>query len=262
MTKILLTGASGQLGTHLRAWFAARGRAILATDIVAAADGGPVEIADLADRSAVERLMAQDVSAVVHFGGMSKEAGWQTVLDANIVGSYNIFEAARLHGVKRVIFASSYHAQGMYRLDATPIGVDAPYRPDTLYGVSKAFGETLSRLYFDKFGIECLVIRICTAGNPRMPREARLWCNREDLANLVERGLDVPVLGHRILFGISDNPNAFYHNTPDPALGWAPQHSALELGSPADPLQPLDPADPVHRWTGGVFANWGHFDDA
>jgi uronate dehydrogenase len=261
MTKILLTGASGRLGTHLRAWFAARDRAVLATDIVAAEDGAPIEIADLADRQAVDRLMAQDISAVVHFGGMSKEAGWQTVLDANIVGSYNIFEAARNAGVKRVVFASSYHAQGMYPLEATPIGIEAPYRPDTLYGVSKAFGETLSRLYFDKFGIECLAIRICTAGNPGTPREARLWCNRDDLANLVERGLDVPVLGHRIVFGISDNPNAFYRNTPDAALGWTPQHTSLELGQP-DPRQPLAPDDPRHRWTGGVFANWGHFDDA
>lgn len=260
MPQILLTGASGRLGTHLRAWFAARGRAVLATDIVAPEDGGPVEIADLADRAAVDRLMARDISAVVHFGGMSKEAGWQTVLDANIVGAYNIFEAARKAGVNRVVFASSYHVQGMYPLDATPIALGDAYRPDSLYGVSKAFGETLSRLYFDKFGIQCLAIRICTAGNPGTPREARLWCNRDDLAALVERGLDMPDLGHRAVFGISNNPNAFYVNPPDPELGWVPQHSSTELGHP-DPHAPLDPTDPRHLHTGGIFANWGHFDD-
>ncbi|MCR6673120.1 NAD(P)-dependent oxidoreductase [Devosia ginsengisoli] len=130
MPQILLTGASGRLGTHLRHWFTAQGRAFLATDIVPAPDGAPVEIADLADRAAVDRLMAQDISAVIHFGGMSKEAGWQTVLEANIMGSYNIFESARKAGVPRIIFASSYHVQGMYPTDETPIALTDPYRPD------------------------------------------------------------------------------------------------------------------------------------
>ena len=261
MPQILLTGASGRLGTHLRHWFTAKGRTFLATDIVAPADGGPVEIADLANRAAVDDLMVRDISAVVHFGGMAKEAGWQTVLEANIMGAYNVFEAARKAGVSRVIFASSYHVQGMYPTGEVPIALDQPYRPDSLYGVSKAFGETLSRLYFDKFGIECLAIRICTAGNPGGPREARLWFNRDDLASLVDHALDLPKLGHRTIFGISDNPNAFYVNAPDPDFGWSPSHGSLELGTP-DPREPLDPADPRHRLTGGIFAEWGHFDDA
>lgn len=260
MSKILLTGASGQLGTLLRHRFTTTNRAFLATDIVAPADGARVELADLADRSAINHLMRQDISAVVHFGGMANEAGWQTVLEANIMGTYNVFEAARTAGVGRVIFASSYHVQGMYPVAEVPIGVADPFRPDTLYGVSKAFGETLSRLYFDKFGIECLVIRICAAGNPQNPRDARLWFNSQDLTSLVDHALDTPVLGHRTLFGISDNPNAFHVNPPDGDFGWVPSHSALELGSP-DPREPLDPADPRHQLTGGVFAQWGHFDD-
>ncbi|HEV7346463.1 MAG TPA: NAD(P)-dependent oxidoreductase [Devosia sp.] len=260
MPRILLTGAAGRLGTHLRHWFAARGRAFLATDIVAPADGASVEIADLADRAAIDRLMAQDISAVVHLGGMAKEAGWQTVLEANIMGAYNVFESARTAGVRRVVFASSYHVQGMYETSQTPITPTDAYRPDTLYGVSKAFGETLSRLYFDKFGIECLAIRICTAGQPGTPREARLWCNRDDLASLVDHALDVPQLGHRTVFGISDNPNAPFANPPAPDFGWTPSHGSLELGTP-DPRDPLDPADERNRRTGGIFAQWGHFDD-
>lgn len=108
--------------------------------------------------------------------------------------------------------------------------------------MSKAFGETLSRLYFDKFGIECLVIRICTAGQPGTPREASLWFNRDDLASLVTYALDIESLGHRTVFGISNNPNVFFFNG-------------------TDPRQPLDPLDPRHRLAGGVFAQWGHFDD-
>jgi uronate dehydrogenase len=115
----------------MRRWFAQRGRAVIATDIKPAEDGGAVEIADLADRAAVEQLMARDISAVVHLGGMAKEAGWQTVLDANIIGSYNIFESARKAGVRRVVYASTYHVVGMYPTPTnTPLDLNAPYRPD------------------------------------------------------------------------------------------------------------------------------------
>jgi uronate dehydrogenase len=148
----------------------------------------------------------------------------------------------------------------MYPTGETPIALTDPYRPDSLYGVSKAFGETLSRLYFDKFGIECLAIRICTAGQPGTAREARLWFNRDDLASLVDHALDMPTLGHRTIFGMSDNPDAFFTQPLDPSFGWAPAHGALELGTP-DPRAPLDPADPRNRLTGGIFAQWGHFDD-
>lgn len=261
MSTILLTGASGRLGTHMRRWFAQQGRAVLATDIKPAEDGGVVEIADLSDREAVDHLMARDISAVVHLGGMAKEAGWQTVLDANIIGSYNIFESARKAGVKRIVYASTYHVVGMYPTPSdTPLDLDTPYRPDSLYAVSKVFGETLSRLYFDKFGVECLAIRICTAGDPGTPREARLWLNRDDLATLIETGLDRPGLGHRIVYGVSANPRPMVVNRPDPVLGWAPAHGAAELGTP-DPLAPLDPNDARNRLLGGAFSTWGHRDD-
>ena len=257
MPQILLTGASGQLGTRLRQWFTARGRSFLATDIVAPADGAAVELVDLANGAEVDRLMIQDISAVVHFGGMASEAGWQTLLEANIMGTYNIFEAARKAGVTRIIFASSYHVQGMYPTGGEPVAPEDPYRPDSLYGVSKAFGETLSRLYFDKFGIECLAIRICAASAPSSPRDARLWFSQDDMSSLVDHALDVPVLGHRTMFGISDNPNAFFRNPPDADFGWSPGHGALELCTP-DPREPLDAADPRQRLIGGAFTQWGH----
>lgn len=260
MSKVLLTGASGNLGTHLRRWFAGRGRSIVATDIRAPEDGGEVVIVDLSDRAAVDALMADGVSAVVHLGGRATEAGWQTILDANIVATYNVFEAARKAGVRRVIYASSYHVVGMYPAAELPLGVDAPVRPDTLYGVSKAFGEALGRLYFDKFGIECLAIRICTANDPGTPREARLWCNRDDLAGLIDAGLDAEELGYRVVYGISDNPNAPVPMEDGSQLGWRPKHSSLELGSP-DPRAVLDMADARHQLLGGVFALWGHGDD-
>jgi uronate dehydrogenase len=260
MPTILLTGAAGALGTHLRRWFAERGRMVLATDITPPEDGDEVAIADLSDLAAVRRLMEQDIAAVVHFAARAQEDRWQAILDANIVATYNVFEAARRAGVHRVIYASSYHAVGMYPTDELPLDPSAEFRPDTLYGVSKVFGEAVARLYFDKFGIECLVIRICTAGTPGTPREARLWCNRDDLARLVEAGLDAPALGYRMIYGISNNPNAPVPIAGEGALGWRPEHGAEELGGPS-PHAPLDPADPSNERLGGGFAQWGHFDD-
>jgi len=260
MSRILLTGASGRLGTHMRQWLAARGRVVLATDIAPPQEGDGVVLADLADRAAVDALMQDGITAVVHLGGMAKEAGWDTILHANIMGTYNIFEAARKAGVTRVVYASSYHVVGMYRTEEGPLELTAAPRPDSLYGVSKLFGESLSRLYFDKFGIECLAIRICTAGQPGTAREGRLWCNRDDLAELIAAGIDAPTLGHRVVFGISDNDDAFCLNSPELGALWTPKHSSRELGLPHIG-EPLDPDDPRNRFLGGIFPIWGHFDD-
>lgn len=260
MPQILLTGAAGRLRTHLRRRFGEEGRALLATDIAQPAGGDPVELADLANRDAVERLMGRDISAVIHFGGISGEAGWQSILDANIVGSYNIFEAARKAGVKRVIYASSYHVLGMYPTSDVPLGVDAPVRPDTLYGVSKVFGEALGRLYFDKFGIECLCIRICAANPPGNERDLHLWCDRDDLTSLVVAGLEAPVLGYRTVFAISNNDGAWYRNDRDQTLGWMAQHFSADLPVP-DGKGSWPPSDPANVLQGGIFARWGHFDD-
>jgi len=161
--------------------------------------------------------------------------------------------------VRRIIHASSYHVHGMYPMADTPIGLGADLRPDSLYAVSKIFGEGLSRLYHAKFGIDCLAIRICSAGTPGTSREARIWCNHDDLGRLVERALDMPDLGHCTVFGISANEDALCVNTPDAGLGWVPQHGSAEVTPLAG--APLDPDDPRNRHLGGIFATWGHPDD-
>lgn len=259
MPKTLLTGASGRLGTYLRQRFAETGRPLLATDLAAAPDGGEVVLADLADRAAVDGLMRQDIDAVVHFGGIANEAPWQAILDANIAGTYNVFESARQAGAKRVIYASSYHVLGMHPVAAAPLDRHAETRPDSLYAVSKLFGESLARLYHDKFGIDCLSLRICAANSPGSQRDLKLWCHREDLARLVFAGLDAPELGYRTVFAISDNAGAWYVNEPDQTLGWRPEHSSSELPAPAAGWPPPDPA--VALLQGGGFAVRGHFED-
>lgn len=260
MARVLLTGAAGRLGTYLHHWLLGRGHDVIGTDIRQPETGPALVIADLADRDAVDVLMTQGVDAIVHMGGLSGEASWTDILDANISGTYNIFDSARRAGITRIIYASSYHVVGMYPTAQRPLGIDAPPRPDSLYGVSKVFGETLARLYHDKFGIDCLAIRICTANLPKTSREAQLWCSPEDLAQLVETGLLHDKLGYRIIYGISANDQAFYINPNDADLNWSAEHDSSELGLPFAGL-PLDPNDPLNQRHGGIFAIRGHFED-
>lgn len=254
MTTILLTGAAGVLGTHLHAWLLARGRSVRATDIRSLEDGsGPAVVpADLADAEAVDRLV-QGVSAIVHFGAVSGEGAWEAIQRANFEGTRNIFEAARRHGVGRVIFASSYHVMGFHPTANAPIGLDAPVRPDTLYAVSKIFGETYGRYCFDRYGVQCLAIRICTVSPPQSTRDARNYCDIDDLSRLVERGLDIGELGYRIVYGISDNPNCFFVNQPDPGLGWAPLVSS-RMFPEVNPEGAIDANLPLNQVVGGAFA--------
>lgn len=268
MTKryktILITGAAGRLGSELR-----RGLAPLA-DRLRLADR--VEITDLQDHeeavifelSDADAAMAatRDVDAIVHFGGMANEAPWETVLDSNIKGGYNIYEGARRNGVKRVVFASSVHAIGYHTLDSH-IDTEAPVRPDTLYGVSKCFVEALSSMYWDKFGIESACIRIFSSfPEPADRRHLWSWLSFDDCVRLVSAALTAPHVGHTISFGISDNKVKPVDNSRAGHLGYRPldntepYREALEART-----EPLDPKAPATKHYGGAFVDFGHPDD-
>src|SRR5258706_14249360 len=159
--RLLLTGAAGGLGKGLRERLKAHAHGLRVSDRAPLGDAAPGEEVvrcELSDRAAVLRLV-EGVDAVAHFGGISVETSFDPIVQSNIVGVFNLYEAVRRHGVKRVVFASSNHVVGFYkqteRLDA-----DDPVRPDGLYGVSKCFGENLSRFYFDRHGVETVCLRI------------------------------------------------------------------------------------------------------
>ncbi|MBL4721249.1 MAG: NAD-dependent epimerase/dehydratase family protein, partial [Alphaproteobacteria bacterium] len=160
---------------------------------------------------------------IIHLGGYSVEGDWESILNANIIGARNLFEAARLEGVKRVVFASSNHAMGFYGRDEM-IDHTAPLRPDGRYGLSKAFGESLGRLYADKYGAEVMCIRI---GNvdvaPIDVRRLSIWISPRDLAQLIGIGLDHPDIRHEVVYGMSDNKRAWWDNANASRLGYAPQ---------------------------------------
>ena len=194
------------------------------------------------------------VDGILHLGGFSVEGSWPTILEANIVGTYNLFEAAREAGVRAIVFASSNHAVGFYRRDHT-IGVDVTPRPDTRYGLSKAFGEALGSLYADKYGLSVLSIRIGNvAPRPLDVRRLSIWISPRDLCQLVRIGLERDDARHEIVYGMSDNARAWWDNTNAYRLGYQPLDRAEDFAAEILATCPATSGDPlVDERQGGDF---------
>lgn len=261
---ILITGAAGRLGSELRRGLAPLARRLRLSDRVGITDFQPNEeavICDLADEEAVH-AMAQGVDAIVHFGGVPMERGWDQILNANIRGSYHIYEAARKAGVGRVIYASSVHAIGYHDLESQ-IDANAPHRPDGLYGLSKCFVEDLGRLYWDKFGIESVALRIFSSfPEPQDRRMLWSYLSFDDCVRLVTAALTAPRVGFTVSFGISDNTVKTTDNRLAAHLGYRPQDNSepFRAGVEARTATP-DPKAPAVRHLGGWFVDIGHPDD-
>ena len=262
--RILLTGAAGRLGTELR-----KGLAPLATHIRLSdrepipEPGGHEEVfmAELGDYDAAME-MTRDVDAIVHFGGAVFEGKFETILDSNIRGSYNIYEGARKNGVPRVIYASSVHAIGYHELEAH-IDADSPIRPDSLYGVSKTFVESLSRLYWDKFGIESLCLRIFSSfPEPTDRRMLWSWMSFQDCVGYVTQALIAPRIGHTIAFGLSDNRLKAVDDRKAGHIGYRPQDNTEAFRNRIESeVQAAPPDSDGVKYLGGWFCELGHPDD-
>ena len=258
MKRVLMTGAAGDVGGKLRKLLKGVYSELRLSDIVVppnlAKDEKFVE-ADLADMAAVEKIV-KGVDGILHFGGVSIEKPWDTIHPANIVGCYNLFEAARRHKVKRIVFASSNHAVGFYRRNRR-IGIGDPVRPDSRYGVSKAFGEALGALYADKYGIGVMCIRIGNVTEkPADRRRLSIWLHPEDLVQLLRIGLEHRDIGYEIVFGASDNARSWWDNAPAFRLGYAPKHKAEDHLEHALAGQAKLPADPLGDiFEGGPFCS-------
>jgi len=258
--RLLLTGAAGGLGRELRSRLKAYCATLRLSDVAdlgQAAAGEELRPAALEDRAAMLSLL-EGVSAVVHLGGVSTEQPFEPILQANIVGAFHLYEAARIHGVKRVVFASSNHVIGFYRQDEV-IATDAPMRPDGLYGVSKAFGESLSRFYFDRYGIETVCLRIGSSfAEPKDRRMLATWLSFDDLERLIVASLTAPVVGHSIVYGVSDNTTTWWDNTGARHIGYRPQDSSEKFRAALEARQPtIDLSDPAAIYQGGGFVTKG-----
>jgi len=256
MQTVLVTGAAGGIGTRLRQLLKGVYPKIRLSDVRRPADLAPDETfveADLASMAEVDRAVA-GVDGIVHLGGFSVEGPWETILQANILGCYNVFEAARRHGVERVVFASSNHVIGFYPRRRR-IGVDAAVRPDSRYGVSKAFGEALGALYAYKHGLRVTCIRIGNVTDtPADKRRLSIWLKPEDLVQLIRIGLEHPDIRHEIFFGASDNDRGFWDNEAAFRYGYRPQGRSEDFRDAALAAQAKLPADPVADfYQGGPF---------
>ena len=261
--RLLLTGAAGGLGRELRARLKAYCERLRLSDIADLGDAAPGEElrpVRLEDRAAMLGLL-EGVDAVVHLGGVSTEQPFDLILQANIVGTYNLYEAARKHGVKRIVFASSNHVTGFYRQDEV-IDARAPMRPDGYYGLSKAYGENLAQFYCDRYGIETVSLRIGSSfPEPRDRRMLATWLSYDDLERLVVAGLTAPVVGHTVIYGMSDNTTTWWDNTPAKHLGYRPQDSSEPFRAGAEQRQPnIDRNDPAAVYQGGAFVRSGPFE--
>lgn len=257
MKRLVLTGAAGRLGSHLREPLTKLCDELvssdLAEDIGTLYPGERYQKADLAALDQVEALL-KGADMVVHFGAIGDEAPFDDILASNIVGAYTVWEAAHRHGLRRVVYASSIHAVGMYPKTEC-IGTDVPHRPDTFYGLSKCFAEDLASLYWDKRGLEAVCLRILSCANVGNPRAVGSWLSYDDLIHLVTRAIDTPVTGFTVIYGVSDNDRAPVDNSRARFLGYRPKDNAETFAERLfAEAGPLDPADPANMCHGGPFA--------
>lgn len=253
--QVLVTGANGVIGQVVMEQLAGRYHLQALTRRAAPF---PSIIGDISRLESILPAFAGK-DAVVHLAGSSAvDSSWEQVLNNNLIGAYNVFEAARLQRVPAVIFASSNHTIGGYELDGAPdlYRLDDPrvydetaeLRPDSLYGVSKIYGEALGRFYHDRYGIRVYNLRIGSCredDDPRSPAIARgnswlhlepadayaryraTWLSHRDCAQLIACCLDADDVDWAVVYGISDNPRQFWDITgAHRLLGYTPQDSA------------------------------------
>ncbi|MGW1283619.1 NAD-dependent epimerase/dehydratase family protein [Streptomyces sp. NPDC002586] len=256
---VLLTGAAGGLGTLMRSLLPGYGYTLRLFD-VRPVEGEPGAItADLGDPAALREAM-RGVDAVLHLAGISLEAPFEKILKSNIEGTYNLYEAARLEGVPRIVFASSNHAVGYTpapRVGEPPIPIDTPRRPDTFYGLSKSFGEDLAQLYWDRHGLETVSVRIGSCfPEPTSVRMLSVWMSPADGARLFHAALTAERVGHTVVYGSSANTRLWWDLTTARALGYAPQDDSEPYADKLIAEQgELDPENPAHSHLGGHFVN-------
>ena len=264
MNTILVTGAAGRLGQLLRGSLKEWVRKVRLTDVHDLGKPASHEESvqcDLADLDSVTEMIS-GVDGIIHLGGKSEEGPFEQILNSNIRGTYNIFEAARRHGGKRILFASSNHTVGFHpiqrRLDENSI-----QKPDSLYGVSKCFGEILARYYFDKFAVESVSVRIGSCfPEPKDRRMLATWFSPDDFVRLTKRVFEAERVGALVMYGVSDNLEQWWDNSHASFLGWSPRDSSEPFRSNIENDTPRSGWDnDAVQYQGGSFTKAGHFED-
>lgn len=263
LKKLLLTGAAGGVGKSIRPLLNALAEEVVLSDIAEIDDpaGHRFVRCDLADKDGVAKLV-EGCDGIIHLGGVSVEKPFDLILQGNIVGLHNLYEAARKQGMPRIVFASSNHVVGYYRRDER-IDNSVPPKPDSLYGVSKVFGEAIASMYWEKFGQETLSVRIGSCfDKPVNARMLATWLSHRDFIALCQRGFAAPRLGHTVVYGASANDEQWWDNRNAAFLGWQPQDSSAQWRVEVETAADIKPTDPSTIYQGGAFTTAGHPDDA
>jgi uronate dehydrogenase len=249
MSTVVVTGAAGRIGTSLQALLPDYGWTLRCLD---RAPGEGIVEGDVTSPDDLDSVVA-GAHAIVHLAGQPTEAPWPVIRDANLDGTFQLFEAARRHGVRRVVYASSNHAVGFTPLDGE-LAADIAPRPDTLYGVSKVFGEALGRYYADRYGMQVACLRIGTFDErPPDLRALSTWLSPADCARLVDACLRSEDLTYSIVWGISANTRRTWSLESGYALGYFPADDAEQFaGSVAD-----GQAHPSDAFVGGGYTSEG-----
>lgn len=257
MTKIALSGAAGGLGSLLRIELLHRQvdlRSSARRPLAPLVPGEDLVHGDLGEPAVVDQLLA-GVDVLIHLAGTSVERPLDEIIDNNLRGLVAVYEGARRQGVKRIVFASSNHAIGMYSTtEPDRLQLDCPFRPDGFYGLSKMWGEGLARMYWDKHGIESICVRIGTClPKPAEFRHLSTWLGHADLFHLIERCIAAENVGFLTVWGVSDNVRSYWDNAQAARLGYRPQQDAEDHAP--EILAREDPLGPVARqFQGGGFA--------
>jgi len=258
MKKIVLTGAAGRLGSYLREPLSRMCDCLVSTDIAddlgKLYDGETYMKADLASMEEMAKVI-EGADMVVHFGAFVDEGPFEQLLGPNFIGSYNVWEAAYQTDARRVVYASSIHAVGMYPKTEC-IDTEVPHRPDTFYGLAKCFSEDLGRMYWEKRGLESVHLRILSCAQPNNARALGSYLSYDDLIQLVKRAVDTPVTGFSVIYGVSKNDRCPVDNSKASFLGYRPKDNAEDVATTVLADTPsLDPQDPGHMCHGGPFAS-------
>ena len=257
LKRLLITGAAGGLGRLARSRLGAMAETLRLSDIAGMAPAARAEEVvpcDLGDAAAVDSLVA-GCDGIVHLGGISVEDRFQPILNANIQGIYNLYEAARHHGCPRILLASSNHVMGFHRQDEH-LDATAPLEPDSLYGVSKCFAEHMARLYHHKYGQETALVRIGSCfPEPRDHRMLATWLSPDDFISLIACVFRAPRLGCPVIYGVSANDCTWWDNAHVSWLGWVPKDNSEQFRPKLDKTVPLPrPDSPEAIYQGGKFA--------
>jgi uronate dehydrogenase len=257
--RILLTGAAGNIGTLLRPRLARSGRLLRLLDVTPLTDltdGEEARAGSVTDRALLAEAMS-GVDAAVHLAARSGEAPWPEILAENVDGTQAVLEAAQRSGVRRVVLASSNHAVGYRTRDEAPMPADAPVRPDSFYGWSKAAGEALGRLYADRCGMDVVCLRIGTCRErPSEERALATWLSPDDAARLVEAALAPEVSGFHLVWGVSANTRRWWALDAGAAIGFHPRDDAEVFAAELLGAGQPDLRDPVQHRVGGPFCDW------